>query len=199
MNDTSPRRRVAPLAPDDRRAALIAATLPLLCSEGLNVSTRKIAECAGVAEGTIFRVFPDKAALISATLAHAFDPAPTIESLQAISLDPDLRFRLKTAVRIITRRFKDNLPLIMVLRTGGFTSETMFPDAHDGLARIIDAVAELLKPDQYRLRLPAATIAWLLISMIMCGNRSQALSGQDMVTVILDGVLYPEVKREIAC
>ncbi|HCU50827.1 MAG TPA: hypothetical protein DGG94_13685, partial [Micromonosporaceae bacterium] len=74
----------------------------------------------------------------------------------------------------------------------------LFPDPPP-FRSIIDAVAELLKPDQYRLRLPAATIAWLLISMIMCGNRSQALSGQDMVTVILDGVLYPEVKREIAC
>ena len=57
------RRRVAPLAPDDRRAALIEATLPLLREHGTAVSTRQIADAAGVAEGTIFRVFPDKNSL----------------------------------------------------------------------------------------------------------------------------------------
>ncbi|HBX79727.1 MAG TPA: TetR/AcrR family transcriptional regulator, partial [Propionibacteriaceae bacterium] len=49
--------RAAPLSPDDRRRALIAATRPLLAEFGPDVSTRRIAEAAGVAEGTIFRVF----------------------------------------------------------------------------------------------------------------------------------------------
>jgi AcrR family transcriptional regulator len=35
------------MAPEDRRAALIAATVPLLHEHGLDVSTRKIAEAAG--------------------------------------------------------------------------------------------------------------------------------------------------------
>ena len=56
------------MAPEDRRAALIAATVPLLHEHGLDVSTRKIAEAAGVAEGTIFGVFPDKHSLVVAAL-----------------------------------------------------------------------------------------------------------------------------------
>ena len=39
---------------------IVAATLPLLLEHGELVTTRQIAEAAGIAEGTIFRVFADK-------------------------------------------------------------------------------------------------------------------------------------------
>jgi AcrR family transcriptional regulator len=188
------RRRAAPLSPEQRREAIIEATLPLLRAEGINVSTRKIAECAGIAEGTIFRAFPDKQALIHATLARAFDPAPTIESLKAIAGDPDLRFRLRTAVRMIMRKFKDNLPLIMALRTSGI--QVTPSDAREGMSHLVRAVADLLEPDQHRLRLPAESTAWLLMSMIMGRGAFAQVSEEQMVTVLLDGVLFPEVEEE---
>jgi AcrR family transcriptional regulator len=78
------------MAPDERRAALIAAALPLLAERGTAVSTREIAEAAGVAEGTIFRVFADKSALVDAALVTAFDPAPLKARIDAI--DPDESF-----------------------------------------------------------------------------------------------------------
>ena len=52
------------MPPDERRDAIIDVVLPLLLEHGSDVSTRQIAEAAGIAEGTIFRVFPDKAALL---------------------------------------------------------------------------------------------------------------------------------------
>ena len=63
--------RATPLSPDDRRRALIDATLPLLRTHGPTVSTRQIAEAAGVAEGTIFRAFPSKDDLINEAVADA--------------------------------------------------------------------------------------------------------------------------------
>ena len=82
------RSRAAALPPDERRAAIVAATLPLLLAHGARVTTRQIAEAAGIAEGTIFRVFPDKESLIEAAIETAFDPAPIEAALRAI--DPSL-------------------------------------------------------------------------------------------------------------
>ena len=44
---------------------IVEATLPLLLEHGEMVTTRQIAEAAGIAEGTIFRVFADKDELIA--------------------------------------------------------------------------------------------------------------------------------------
>ena len=63
--------RAAPMAPDDRRRAIVDAVVPLLLEHGGDVTTRQIAEAAGIAEGTIFRVFPDKPALLMAAAAEA--------------------------------------------------------------------------------------------------------------------------------
>ena len=63
------------MPPEDRRRAIVQAVIPLLAEHGSDVSTRQIAEAAGVAEGTIFRVFPDKAALFKAAAEEAINPA----------------------------------------------------------------------------------------------------------------------------
>src|SRR5258705_8373477 len=102
----SRRQRVPALSPDERRAALIQATLPLLRTHGAAVTTRQIAEAAGVAEGTIFGVFPDKASLLSAALSSALDQAPVLRALSAIDPELSLRERLRDAVAILVRRLE---------------------------------------------------------------------------------------------
>ena len=67
--------RAAPMAPDERRRAIVDAVVPLLLESGGDVTTRQIAEAAGIAEGTIFRVFPDKPALLMAAAEETINPA----------------------------------------------------------------------------------------------------------------------------
>jgi AcrR family transcriptional regulator len=191
---------VARLTPEDRRTALIAATLPLLRSQGLEVSTRQIAQAAGVAEGTIFRVFPDKAALICATIAKAFDPGPLVESLHHLPDILDIRTKLQMAGRIIGKRFSENLPLIMALHATGRAATMMPPDAQRNLERITEAVAWLLEPYRDHMRQPPETVASMFVSLIIIQQRlEKSIAVADIVTVLLDGALRPERKAEPAC
>jgi AcrR family transcriptional regulator len=84
------RRRASMLPPEERRSMIVEATLPLLVEHGEMVTTRQIADAAGIAEGTIFRVFADKDELITAVLERAFDPQPLDDAIR--DLDPGLAF-----------------------------------------------------------------------------------------------------------
>ena len=83
---------------EDRRSALISATEPLLERYGRDVSTRQIAEAAGVAEGTIFRAFATKDELIDAVVEEVFDEHSTRDAILAIDRDLPLQQRLVAAV-----------------------------------------------------------------------------------------------------
>lgn len=104
---TGRRRRAAALAPKDRRRALVEATVPLLLAHGDHVTTRQIAEAAGVAEGTIFRVFADKDELLDAVVDAALDPAPLEDQLAAVVVDQPLADATAEAVAVVQRRVVD--------------------------------------------------------------------------------------------
>ena len=68
-------------------------TVPLLEEEGFSVSTKRIADAAGIAEGTVFRVFSTKEELLRAAVASYMDPSDLIEEIDAI--DPALPLEQK--------------------------------------------------------------------------------------------------------
>ena len=109
-------RRMPPAA---RREALIDATLPLVLWHGPSVTTRQIAEAAAVAEGTIFRVFEGKEALIRAVTERAFDPAPALAEIAEIDPALPLRDRLIRLVVILQSRLDTVFRLIHALGMKG--------------------------------------------------------------------------------
>jgi AcrR family transcriptional regulator len=83
---------------------VVAAALPLLIAQGEAVTTRQIADAAGIAEGTIFRVFPDKDSVIRAVIEAVFDNAPLEQALAAIDRDRPLADVLTDGTTLLQER-----------------------------------------------------------------------------------------------
>ena len=151
--------RAPALAPEDRRQALVDATLPLLFQHGSGVTTRLIAEAAGVAEGTIFRVFSTKDELIDATVRQAFQPGQMLEDMAAIPADATLEERALALVRIMQARFSKSFALLQRLGM----ARPPEPAAGDTewartVEQTMQAMADLISPFSDELAVPAAHV-----------------------------------------
>jgi len=96
---------------------IVQATLPLLLEHGEMVTTRQIADAAGIAEGTIFRVFADKDELIAAVLDEALDTAALEDALATIDASLPFEERVTASVEILQRRTVDIWRLVSSIGT----------------------------------------------------------------------------------
>lgn len=198
----APSGRAAPMSRDDRRAAIVAATLPLLRRQGPAVTTRQIAEASGIGEGTIFRVFTDKAELIDACLAAAFDQRPTLEQLAGVDRDLPLPDRLEAAVAILQRRLTSVIELLIAL---GFPQ----PPGPDGARRpglrtgrgdneVLQALTELLHTDRDQLRVSPHEVA-TLTRLITFAASHPKINDRTMTPSEITELLLHGVSRESTC
>jgi AcrR family transcriptional regulator len=183
------------MSADDRRTALVEATLPLLLEHGRSVTSRQIAEAAGVAEGTIFRVFDSKDALVTAALDHAFDMEPFLADLRRIDPDQPLRALVSDLVTHLQIRFRGIFELMTAVGMVGPPAARKHMHHHrEEAARIM---ADLLAPHADELAVPVAEFVHITRLLTFSGSHPHLSDGRilttdEIVTTVLDGLLARE-------
>lgn len=205
--------------PDDRRDALIAVFVALAHRHGRAPTTSEIAIEAGVAEGTIFRVFATKEALENQAVQAAFCPAPVRRRIAAIDPDGSLRDRLVDFTRIMQTRFTEVFGLMAALglsqppnrgehracyevgrhlRAHGTGTENVVGLEHDRLHQpLLASVHELLLRDEEQLVVPGPQVVHRIRLLTFSGSHPGISEGQVLTAEeIVDTVLFGVVRRD---
>jgi AcrR family transcriptional regulator len=184
-------RRAPALSPEARRQSIIEATVPLLRIHGKAVTTAQIALAAGIAEGTLFRVFEDKDSLVRAAIASAVECGPAARELERIDRSAPLRAQLVAAVDVLQRRVERIWPLIALGLITPPMQQTHERQAHD--VELHTALQALLEPYQADLRCAPAEVARVLRMLAFAGTHPRLANGVpltagEIVAIVLDGV-----------
>lgn len=185
---TLPRRpaRANPLTVGDRQAMIIDAVIPLLLEHGRDVTSKQIAEAAGIAEGTIFRAFGDKESLIAAAVLRYLDPEPLRRELRAIDPGIPLEEKVHIMITLLQRRFADVLRMFAIVGP-------QHPHGSHGHQAYASIIASALKPDLQRLSLPPVRVAHVIRLIAFATSLPQLNEGVEFTTdelteIVLHGI-----------
>jgi AcrR family transcriptional regulator len=203
------------MAPDDRRKAILDALIPLLVERGGDVTTKEIAEAAGIAEGTIFRVFPDKASLLFAAAEEAINPAGGQDAFDAAMAEADdLRERVVAAATRVLDRMQLTMAVMGAVRP--YLAAKYHEASKDKKKKIPlgppefmlkaqrdlhERLTSLFEPYADQLAVEPATAALALRSLTFGTARPElglapALTPDEIADIVLDGVRTRPTTRE---
>ena len=174
------------MSTEDRQEAIAVAAIPLLAEHGTHVTTGQIAKAAGIAEGTIFRVFKDKQELLDFCVMRAFRTRELVERIGAIPVDQPLAKRLIEAMTMIDDMAARLGALMHTLGATGYrpneanhekesaeSGKHGKPPMLDEFERTTSAITALLSMSHEQLRVPADRAAGYLIGLTFMTRMQQ--------------------------
>nr|WP_246280200.1 TetR/AcrR family transcriptional regulator [Nocardioides daedukensis] len=197
------------MSPEDRRQAILDAVVPLVIEHGADLSTRLIAEAAGVAEGTIFRVFADKTELMWAVAEEAINPAQGREEFDAmLAATDDLHERVRLAAESLTGQ--RNRTMMVMFGVRRYLMKQDDRKKHEPSAGppeflirankdLLEMLAGLFEPYADRMRVPPAQGAVVLRSLVFGSagmDLDVELTSDQIADIIVGGVMLSPTDSE---
>lgn len=177
---------------EERREELLAAARAVMLEQGRAVTTKQIAQRAGVSEGTVFNVFSSKDELVDATIRSAMFPPGYLADLAAVPAGAGLRETLYAIARIDQAYLLDRLSFMEAAH--------VFPhgQTHDGEHRSYNQerrriVRDLVEPFGAELAVDIAT-ALTAFEVGVFGASHPGFTGEEVpaperiVDLVLDGI-----------
>jgi len=188
--------RANPMTPQERRRALIDATRPLLLLHGTSITTRQIAECADVAEGTIFRAFGTKQDLIDAVVEDCLAPEPVIAAIDSIPADLDLEDAVTWMITVLQARIQQVRSLMAALSEPQMHPKHTKPPHRDYHEQVNAAVGRTLTRFDGRLTVGTPTACWAISAMAFAAvmpiaDHTDAAEPRQLARLILHGIAVP--------
>ncbi|WP_296140078.1 TetR/AcrR family transcriptional regulator [uncultured Tessaracoccus sp.] len=179
----------------ERRASIVEATLPLLERYGQQLTTRQVAEAAGVAEGTIFRAFDSLEEVIDEAVAAALSPERLARLLEHTAFPGTLVGDTDAAFAAVAR-YHDAVRTMFHLSHGAAGHVTGASCAREELAgrylEVLDFLTARFTPHADELAVTPREFAQLLLALAS-GERGHfipsvaPLSRALLVATVLDG------------
>lgn len=185
---------------EQRRDSIVRAAAPLVRRHGRAVTSRQLAEAAGVSEGTLFHVFPDKDAIIDAVVELELRPDRVLGALAAIDPEADLPARVVAIVEVLRRRLTGVFELMSILGM----RRPPAPADHDGRRRsepahqeILVVIADLLRADADLLRYPPDQTAAMIRLVTFAASHGPITDGRPLAAgqiadLLLHGIATPQ-------
>lgn len=187
------------MAPDERRQAIVDATVGLLLEKGASLSTKEIAQAAGVAEGTIFRAFETKDDVIHAAVCTALQPDAAITHIAELPSGQPLAQRVTALLDILVAEIQRTRSLLIHLAQDrshppGHGGHSMHPGGmHDARNKLFQATIDALGDYADQLRVPPQSAGRMLTALAVAGSfplLADELSPtpETMANVVLHGI-----------
>jgi AcrR family transcriptional regulator len=160
-----------------------------------------MADAANIAEGTIFRVFPDKTSVIHDAIKASMDPVRIEQAIAAIPPEAPLTDQLEAAARILVERSERVAALIGVLHASGSHADGHPSGARQhvldantailsALTRLFDQNRDGIRVDPYQAAIAFRGFVFAMAHPLVSSDEKPSL--QESVEVLMNGIASPK-------
>jgi AcrR family transcriptional regulator len=188
--DTKRRGRARPMPVEDRQAMIASAAIPLFIERGASLTTREIADELGIAEGTIFRAFGDKDALVRSVIDAFFEEENQrlTSALEAPGLG--VAEKMRVLIRESHTRAKGVFAMLSLLDHAEAREYMKNRREHP----FEEAIAAAFSDERVEFNLPKDRLSTVLRLLIIAASAPRlggaaALTDDELVTFALHGLI----------